>query len=309
MEDWGIGGGIRILREEQEISLEQLCRGLCSAATLSRIEAGERTAGMMLAQRLLERLGYQPNGYEIYCGREEFDQYEKRQRLIMLGKKGQYTQLEEELKRYEADIDGEMEPLQRQFLKRLYGEIGLARGDAGQSRRLFEEAVSLTVPGWREKEWSILALGEEEMELFSLLADAYAKTGEREKAYQLWNGIWRYLKAKKVKEENMGEFHIGLLCRMAAYCADTGDSQAAAELCDEGLEILALTTRIYHWDWLLYLKGKGMEGLYQAGKADRQEVIEVYKRAYAAARLFKKEEEAANIQKHLREEYGWEFTR
>lgn len=263
--------------------------------------------GMMLAQRLLERLGYQPNGYEMYCGQEEFERYEKRQSLIMLGKEGRYAQLEEELEKYEADIDGVPEPLQTQFLKRLYGETGLARGDAGQSRRLFEEAVSLTVPGWQEREWSTLVLGAGEMELFGLLGDAYDGTGEREKAYRLWKDMWSYMKKKKVKEENMGEFHIGLLCRVAAYCVDAGDSQTAVDLCDEGFEILALTTRIYHWDWLLYLKGKGMDKLYQDSKADRQEVIEVYKRAYAAARLFKKEEEAAKIREHLREEYKWEF--
>lgn len=40
MKAYNIGDCIRQLREEQNVNQEDLCRGLCSKSTLSRIERG-----------------------------------------------------------------------------------------------------------------------------------------------------------------------------------------------------------------------------------------------------------------------------
>lgn len=53
-----IGSIIKQLREEQGISGVQLSRGLCSPATLSRIEADEREMSLIFSGMLFGRLGY-----------------------------------------------------------------------------------------------------------------------------------------------------------------------------------------------------------------------------------------------------------
>ena len=52
-----IGKIIFTLRKHYNISQEMLCIGLCSDATLSSIELGERLPGKCLLDALLERLG------------------------------------------------------------------------------------------------------------------------------------------------------------------------------------------------------------------------------------------------------------
>ena len=69
---WSIGEIIRYLREKQQISLECLSQGVCSIATLSRIENNERTLSFLLAQCLLGRLGWQISEFESYCSDKEF---------------------------------------------------------------------------------------------------------------------------------------------------------------------------------------------------------------------------------------------
>ena len=70
---WSIGEMIRYLREKQQISLGCLSRGLCSMSTLSRIENNERALSILLAQRLLGRLGWKICEFESYCSDKEFE--------------------------------------------------------------------------------------------------------------------------------------------------------------------------------------------------------------------------------------------
>ena len=69
-------------RMKNAITLEQLSQGLCSASGLARIEAGTRTAGKALQDRLLCRLGISPDIYEHFLFEESYRQWKKRQQLL-----------------------------------------------------------------------------------------------------------------------------------------------------------------------------------------------------------------------------------
>ena len=52
------------MRTGQNVTLEQLGWGLYSADMLSRIEAGERLPDKMMRDRLMERLGFEDDGFD-----------------------------------------------------------------------------------------------------------------------------------------------------------------------------------------------------------------------------------------------------
>lgn len=58
MEQNTVGKMIRYYRNRLGLSQEIICKGICSVATLSRIEWEERYVDLMTTQTLLERLGY-----------------------------------------------------------------------------------------------------------------------------------------------------------------------------------------------------------------------------------------------------------
>ncbi len=60
-----IGKIIFTLRKHYNISQEMLCSGLCSDATLSRIELGERIPDKFLLDALLQRLGKSPDKLDL----------------------------------------------------------------------------------------------------------------------------------------------------------------------------------------------------------------------------------------------------
>ena len=61
-----LGEAFLQLREECKISQEKLCNGLCSVATLSRIELGEREPDYLLFDALLTRLGKDSQKFDLF---------------------------------------------------------------------------------------------------------------------------------------------------------------------------------------------------------------------------------------------------
>lgn len=72
MERKSIGIIIKYYREKYSIPLEDLADGICSAATLFRIEMGERDADSLLAEALLSRLGKSINKIELILDEHDY---------------------------------------------------------------------------------------------------------------------------------------------------------------------------------------------------------------------------------------------
>ena len=94
-ETWTIGDVVQKIRTEQGISMQNLSRGICSVATLSRIEADERDMDMMMAETIFGRLGYSPDKFEIYTGPEELERYNLRERMQKEKEDGEVLLLDE----------------------------------------------------------------------------------------------------------------------------------------------------------------------------------------------------------------------
>lgn len=67
------GNFMKCAREKKNISLAELCEGLCSLTTAQKLETGERIPELLLRARLMERLGYSCEGFEIYVGYQEYE--------------------------------------------------------------------------------------------------------------------------------------------------------------------------------------------------------------------------------------------
>ena len=78
-----LGGLIRELRIEQNISQQTLCLGLCSKSKLSKIENSTQQPDISLAQSLLQRLGISDAVFTFYGNEHEATLHELRQRLTL----------------------------------------------------------------------------------------------------------------------------------------------------------------------------------------------------------------------------------
>ncbi len=79
-----LGGLIRELRMEQNLSQQTLCQGLCSKSKLSKIENGTLQPEITLAQSLLQRLGISDAVFSFYGNKHETELYDLRMRMTHL---------------------------------------------------------------------------------------------------------------------------------------------------------------------------------------------------------------------------------
>ena len=73
-----LGMILKKLRKEQEIGQKDLCRGICSISTLSRIELGVREPEQILFESLITRLGKDSTKWELILAENDKKLFEKR---------------------------------------------------------------------------------------------------------------------------------------------------------------------------------------------------------------------------------------
>ena len=148
------GAYISDLRGKRGYALEQVCEGLCTAQRLFQLETGCQSAGKLLQDAILERLGVGAEDYEHYLHYREYEKWEMRQRIlhrISCGKAAWAKELLEEYCRlYGGDCRGGKavgERLERQFYLSMWAQIRCMEGaEEAEMCAILDEAVQLTVP-------------------------------------------------------------------------------------------------------------------------------------------------------------------
>lgn len=116
-----IGKLIKTVREQSNISQEELVKGLCGRGILSRIEAGEQEPDKWLADVLLERLGVSPNKFGCIFTKEEWEEQKEKEKLLLLLQEEKRTEILDYYERYRKGQQGrESSPYKEQFLCYVY---------------------------------------------------------------------------------------------------------------------------------------------------------------------------------------------
>lgn len=306
-ESWTVGDIVRRMREEEGMSLEQLSRGLCSAATLSRIEAGEREMDFLMASRVFQRLGYKIDKFEIYASEEELTQWDQRQRMEELAAGGQTKALEQALGQYQESWGEEIKkkPLQRQFIKYMEGLAKKQKKEWKEAEQLLRASASETISGW-EKESETAALGELEMKILSCLADVCEELGQNENAETMRGMLIRNIGRKEERMRTYLALYTELLCKNAKKILEEKGSARTLRSVDQCLQIMQEEKKICHWPELLHIKSQCLETLFQEGKKEKETMLKSWQKTYYIYRLYERQEEAEKIRTYLEEAYQWE---
>lgn len=305
LETWTIGEIIKKLREEQKVTLHQLCRGICSPATLSRIEEHDRDMEFIMATVLFERLGYTLDKFECYGSKEEFDQYEKRLLIQSHKENGEIEFMEKELKEYVQMIGDKKNALQEQFIAYMKGFLYYESGENAKACACMENAVEKSIPNWNESWSTRILLSASELDMLVLLANIYERMENKEKATAIRWEILHDLSKKRECKGQIANIYTEVICQQIPYLIDEGRFQESIYWCDQGIQLLSEISRMYHWSDLLYWKARTLEAMMKDGQATAKQVVLTYQEAYYIHLLCEKEEEAEKIKKHLEANYQW----
>ena len=306
-QQWTVGDIVRRMREEAKIGLEQLSRGLCSVATLSRIEAGEREMDLLLAWRIFQRLGYKIDKYELYATEEELQQWEQRSQMEELAFREDTERLACAIQTYRQQWGKRVEenPLQRQFLAYMQGLLDMQKGDFQEAKELLEAAAEEIVPS-REQMVGNAALGEMELEILNALSDIYEHMGEVEKSEKFREMLLENIGREKKRVKIYLKLYTELFCKQARNMMETKGSARTLNAAETCLQILQEEKKTCCLPELLHIQAKCLEDLFQKKGEVKEVMLKSWQKAYYIYRLYEKQEEAEKIRKYLEETYQWD---
>lgn len=198
----GIGKIIFEEREKAGISQNELCEGICSVATLSRLEWTEQNIGKWNIDAFLQRLGKSQDKFWTIVHIGDYEIMELRRKIWNCILYGDYDKAEEEIQRYEANVG--IEKLHEQFVKKCQGMIkGKRDNDWEGALQLFNDALKATVPKFCIEKVKDSLMGRDEMQIVLLIVESYSHLGEEEIAIEMTENLLKNIRKKEWDEEEL----------------------------------------------------------------------------------------------------------
>ena len=264
------GTTIKETRERKKIAQEDLCYGLCSVATLSKIENGRQNPNRKLLEALTQRLGIPLGLYNIPITQVEYRRYQIEYEVVRLLAKGGAKQDEELmnlLREYESCSKG-MDSLEQQFYKTRLAILHERKNEFKEARSLLEESIRLSIPNFSlEHIHTHRLLTRDEVTILINLARIMYFQNERETATSILYSLKTFFEKQTPSHELFSKIMPCILFNLANYEEDNGDFEAECSLAQEGIDICIEHDKLAYLDLLLFQKGYALAKLGEFKKA------------------------------------------
>jgi transcriptional regulator with XRE-family HTH domain len=245
------GEYIAEMRAEKEVTMEQLCNGLCSASYMARIEQSNRQPDKLLQDRLLERLGVAPTDYENLLDRPEYDRWKKRQQLQRAIKERKWELANQRLQRYQQEYNMK-NPLEKQYVLEIEAQIrSNTQGQEGLSE-IYREAIDLTIPDYGQRGLGGQILSAYELNLILEYMRCSRNTNRKETIEGTIQEVITYVENSALDEISKAKLYPKAV--VILWGTKRGDYDAYEELlkqCEKGIHILRDACRLYYlWELL-----------------------------------------------------------
>lgn len=238
MKQNSIGRFIHILRTRNNISQGRLSKGLCSIATLSRIELGERVPDKFLMDALFQRLGKSPDKFEVLLAEKDYLLYEQRKEIEKALFCKDYALAEKLLLEYQDKKECKGN-LHEQFVLKVSGILYYEdRNDIDQALEKFLSALKCTLPNWKYGELRGQLLSLEEIDLFLLISMSYAKKNKTYDVIVRLKELIEYIDNGYTDEEEKVKVYPKAAYLLVKFYIERGNYLSAEDLCEKAIDIL-----------------------------------------------------------------------
>lgn len=307
MENNKIGSAIQYFRESYQISQSRLAKGLCSVATLSRIEAGERDVDSLLLETLLERLGKTANQFEIILTDNDYILYQNREDIKNRIRDNNYIEACDLLDEYEKNA-ADKGSVHMQFIGTCKALLNEMSGGAVETTiKLLMEAISYTVPDFKENKINDYYLSNSELDIIINVVQRMITTGMTERAKEILLQVVEYLDVHNSVEEST-RLYPRTAVLAGSFFMQERDFIRALEMCNKGLERNKGSRKMDHIGELYLIKARSTEGLLKLNNEWsplHEGCIKLYLQAYYLLDFCEEYDKSEMIKKYLKEEYQW----
>lgn len=276
-----VGGIILTLRTKMGISQIDLCKGLCTNRTLSRIELGERIPDKLLLDALLQRLGKSPDKLETILTEKEYMLYCQRRAIETDIINYEFESARVKLADYRKQKECK-DTLQRQYIGKITAVLAdEAEHNVIKSINILRKTAEITMPHWETEDKITFFLGTEEVQILLLLAQNYLKTDKQKKAFEILEKLFVYLETSYSDEEEKVKVYPKCAYLLVTILWKKEEYNTAVDICEKAIDLLTKNGVIYHLPelmciYILGLEKQGNSQLANKIKRQRESLLEVY---------------------------------
>lgn len=291
MPQYSVGQAIRGVRERKGILQSCLCDGICSVATLSKIENGQQNPSATVMEALLERLGLPIGLYNVPVTKVRFERAALEQKIIHIvaglgkdieGLLAEYKNLPEAMDKFEQQFHLHMTGIQKHLDKLPPEEI----------LPYYKNALEITFP-----EHDLEALPKEkyftylELIILSDIAIEEYRLGNNTKAEKILFFLKDYYESGKLDEASMEKQYPIILANLSDWLEASGRFQEEYEIAKRGLDFCIKKGKLCMLDTMTFNVGYS---LLQLGKKD--EGVKYIDQAFSLMEL---KGQDARLKKHI----------
>lgn len=261
-----VGDFLRETRMRKGYTQEEVSYGICTAASLSRIENGAQKPGRLIMEKLFERLGTENNLFNSFVSREEMELYSAIQELIRNITDKDISKIESQVDVVELMTKDTTE-LEHQCLYFAKGELARQRDENNdKAMELYMKAIHITLPDFDGKNplrSNLLTF--DEIMIINAIAILYAESGNIMLAIQLDMWLKEYMESKIVDGTMKIAKYPMILYNLSNWFGDRNCHTEAFELANQGIDFCIKYGNLFSFP--IFLVNKGI-ALAELGKID-----------------------------------------
>lgn len=296
-----IGEVIRKTREGLGITQEQLCDGICSVETLSRIENGKRAPSRTNFQALMERMGKCGEKFMPFVRSSDMEIIVKAMDINIMLARHRDEETEILLKELLEKINLR-DNVNRQFVEKTQALIDydLGRITVKEKRERLIQALLYTVPNYKDRTLPVGIYSRHELMIFCNIACSYSEEDDFDTAIEMLRQVQYYFNTVHVTRDERAITETLMMSNLGQCLGIRGDTKEAIEIEEKAAKMQLKWGNSSNLDSLLYNIAFENEILEKEAAFCQELLIQ----AYFVAELNGNRYMMNHIKKHIEKMYG-----
>ena len=265
-----VGDFLRETRLRKGYTQEEVSYGICTPASLSRIENGMQKPGRLILEKLFERLGTENNLFNSFVSKEEMELYLEIQTLIRNVTDGDLHRIEEQIGIVEKLTQNASE-LERQSLFWAKGELATQKyGNNGEAMEYLMKAIQITLPDFDGK--SPLRnhlLTFDEITIINSIAVRHGDNGDLLTAIQLDMWLKEYMENKIIDGRMKTAKYPMILYNLSYWLGEENCHNEALKMAEQGVDFCVKYGNLPAFPILIFNQGAALAELERYDEAKK----------------------------------------
>lgn len=265
-----VGDFLRETRLRKGYTQEEVSYGICTPASLSRIENGAQKPGRLILEKLFERLGTENNLFNSFVSKEEMELYSEIQTLIRDITDEDVARLEKQIDVVEKMAQNASE-LEHQCLYFAKGELARQKEkDDAMAMEYYLKAIRITLPDFDGKNPlrnNLLTF--DEIMIINAIAILHANNEDIMTALQLDMWLEDYMENKVVDGKMKTAKYPMILYNLSCWFYDQQCYKEAVKIADTGIDFCVKYGNLAAFPRLVLNKGVSLAECGEIDKAQK----------------------------------------